>query len=438
MLSHRVHHPEVSSQQYAVMLVDEDQLDDLMRRPSMRRVNSGYGPQDVYARYQRLKRRTAVAAVLLLLVAAGAGLYFVAPQPAMASVFPWTATPAVPTLLTGASFSVTVASLESADGATVAAARVRNLGLPAFTRRSPGKQLIYQAMVGPYASLDEAEQAQRRLGAMGYRGARLFVDESLRGSPRGSGPVDAADSNPGVLLLGAPDRVSLVFELQSEPREVKSSRPDGTSLVVDAGPMTTPAHPQRWSAPESVHLVQTVGIDAASTQTGLHYMRARVELPEFAKANVRNEGRRVYVDLTWPVAEDDLRVPRRQKTAPAEGQSRAAAEPTVNVQAQRYREAMEPIHQRITEVKPFLLSAARSGSVEVFAALDQTLASLESSLLAVQAPPPEAGQHQLLVSATRTARRGLEPSFTGDRLAHAQKAIEMFDGAMARPIPAAQ
>ena len=49
-------------------------------------------------------------------------------------------------------------------------------------------------------------------------------------------------------------------------------------------------------------------------------------------------------------------------------------------------------------------------------------------------PPSEVGQHQLLIAATRSARSGLQPGFTGDRLAHAQKALTMFDGAMAAPV----
>ena len=47
-------------------------------------------------------------------------------------------------------------------------------------------------------------------------------------------------------------------------------------------------------------------IETLSAQGGLNYVRARMALPEFAKANVRTEGRRVYVDLTWPLdGEDD-------------------------------------------------------------------------------------------------------------------------------------
>ena len=453
--SHRGQDPVIAAQQYAVVLVNEEQLDQLMGRPSVRRVNSRFGPQDVYARYQRLKRQMMAGAVVLLVLAAGA-LWFLAPQPVLASMFPWSGASAVPALPTGASFSVTIASLQSGDAAAMAAARVRGLGLPAFTRRSPGKRQVYQAMVGPYASLDEAERTQRRLGGLGYSGAWLFVDESLRGASDAGHP-EVSKGNPNVLLLGAPDRLSIVLELPSEPRQVKSDRSTQAALLIEAGPMPNPVQAQQWRAPEGVDLVDTVSIDGATAQGGgQHVLRALVALPDFAKANIRTEGRRVYVDLTRPLAEEDARTPRRLVDAPAAtaDQRAGAREKGAAVseqgsgngdqvqgtkQEEQYREAIAPLHERIAEVRPFLLSGAQSGSVEVLAAIDQTLATLEESLVSMNVPLAEAGQHQLLLSATRVARRGLEPGFTGDRVAHAQKAIDMFDGAMAiATTPAAQ
>jgi hypothetical protein len=106
-------------------------------------------------------------------------------------------------------------------------------------------------------------------------------------------------------------------------------------------------------------------------------------------------------------------------------------------QDEQYRDAIGPIHKRIAEVRPFLQSAAKSGSVEVLGALDQTLAAIESSLTSMSVPASAAPQHELLVAATRSARAGLAPEFTGDRQAHLQKAFEMFDGAMAPAAPSA-
>ena len=171
-------------------------------------------------------------------------------------------------------------------------------------------------------------------------------------------------------------------------------------------------------------------------------------LPEFAKANVRTEGRRVYVDLTWPLDGEDARAPRRPRpTVVQESGDASASEyrepvsassperaPVARGQEGRYFEAIKPIHQRINEIRPFLLSAAQSGAPDVHAALDQTLASIEASLAPMSVPVAEVGQHQLLISALRVARGGLAPGFSGDRVAQAQKAITMFEGAMAAPV----
>jgi hypothetical protein len=171
---------------------------------------------------------------------------------------------------------------------------------------------------------------------------------------------------------------------------------------------------------------------------------------------VRTEGRRVYVDLTWPLEDEkDPRTPRspanrdsgfsvRDSGVQDSGARDSAARDSASGnrqekagtadQEQQYRTEIEPIHRRIAEIRPFILSAAQSGSTDVYAALDSTLAALEASLVGMRVPAPEVGQHQLLIAATRSARSGLEPGFSGDRLAHAQKALTMFDGAMAVPV----
>jgi hypothetical protein len=434
----RVEQPVIDPQRYPVVLVTEEQLAELMRRPSMRQVNRH--PRAPYA-YVRRWTRWAAAAIVFAMVAAVGGLtWFFAPQPAMAS-FPWAATPRVPTMTTGASFSVTIASLESGDEAGETATRVRAFGLPAFTRRSPGKEQMYQAMVGPYVSLDEAERAQRRLSGIGYRGGRIFVDESLRTGVHEQEPVGAGMKDIAALIVGAPERLSFVLELPEEPSQVTSRRTTESAFDVDVTPLPGPMPAQQWRVPEGVHLLQAVTMEELSAPGGSKYLRARLTLPEFAKANVRNEGRRVYVDLTWPVAEDDVRAPRRTVEEAAEP---AAASPRPKApvasparQDEQYNEAMGPVHRRISEVRPFLQSAASSGSPEVLRALDQTLAALESSLTTMSVPASAAPQHQLLVAATRSARTGLDPAFTGDRQAHLKKAFDMFDGATAPAAPTA-
>jgi len=420
--------------QYAVVLLNEDQLQQLMQR-GPRPVNRGFSVRDVHSRYLRLKRQTTAVAIMLLVVAAGGVVWFMAPRPAMASIFAWKETADAPTLSTGASFSVTVASLDSSDGAGFAATRVRSLGLPAFTRVTPDKNQFYQALAGPYATLDEAERVQRRLMRAGMAGARIFVDESLRNVPRNELPTAVPDGNPAVQLLGAPDRVSLVFEMPVEPRQVRSRRAEGL-MDLDVGPLQNPVYAQQWVAPEGVHLVERVAIESAPPSENGQFLRAHIAVPEFARANVRSEGKRVYVDFTWPMAPADTTSPRsamRMASAQRPAAGVAPAAPTTppviaNVQEeQRYAEAIRPIVVRLTEIKPFLMSAAQSGSPDVLRALDGSLASLDQSLKNVRPPASAADQHQMLTAVLRGARRALDPAFGGDRQAQAQQAMAMYE-----------
>jgi hypothetical protein len=426
-------------QQYAVVLLNEEQLGQFMRRPGVRQINQvnrGYSVPDVHTRYLRLKRQTAAAAAILLLLGGGSFLYFMAPQPAMASMFAWKALPEAPTLDTGASFSVTVASLDSSDGASFAAGRVRSLGFPVFTRVSPGRRQLHQAMVGPFASLDEAERVQRRLARSGFAGARIFVDETLRNAPRNDIEPDVAEGNPAILLIGAPDRLSLVLELPLEPRQVRERRTENV-LDLDVGPMSTHIQEQQWSAPEGVHLVERVSIEGVQASETGEFLRAHLTLPEFARANVRTEGRRVYVDLTWPMTAPDA-VPAGPKTLFAAQQAPAPApaprqappgreDPQTSV---KYAEQLRGVLDRIVAVKPFLMSAAQSGSPDVLGALDETLATLEESLTRMRVPAGAADQHQMLLSSVRTARKAATPSFPGDRMGQAREAFVLYDAAV--------
>jgi cell division septation protein DedD len=424
-------------QQYAVVLLNEEQLSQFMRKPGMRQVNRGYSVPDVHMRYLRLKKQTAAAAALLLVLGAGSFLYFMAPQPAMASMFAWKELPEAPTLDTGASFSVTIQTTDSSDGAGFSANRVRTLGFPSFTRVSPGRRQLHQAMVGPYASLDEAERVQRRLTRSGFSTARIFVDESLRNAPRNEIKSTVAEGNPNVLLIGAPDRLSVVFELPLEPRQVRSRRVENV-LDIDVGPMASKITPQQWSAPEGVHLVERVSIEGVQASETGDFLRAHLTMPEFARANVRAEGRRVYVDLTWPMVAPDAVAPRPAAAANSGAAEQAPVSRVVPVvdarqdaqSTEAYTEQLGGVVERLGAVKPFLTSAAKSGSPDVLRALDETLSTLEASLRGMRPPVASADQHQMLLSAIRTARQVTDVSFIGDRAAQAREAFILYDAAM--------
>ena len=417
-----------------MVLLNEEQLGQFMRRPGVRQVNRGYAVADVHTRYLRLKRQTAAAAALLLLIGAGSFLYFMAPQPAMASMFAWKELPEAPTLDTGASFSVTIASLDSSDGAGFAAGRVRTLGFPSFSRVSPGRRQLHQAMVGPYASLDEAERVQRRLARSGFTGARIFVDESLRNAPRNEVESAVAAGNPTILLLGAPDRVSLVFELPLEPRQVRERRTDNV-LTLDVGPISTHVEEQQWSAPDGVHLLERVAIEGVQAAENAEFLRAHVTLPEFARTNVRTEGRRVYIDLTWPMTAPEALASRATALAAAQPAPAPTPRPSPVAREEpqasaKYEEQLRGVLDRIVEVKPFLMSAAKSASPDVLGALDETLNSLESSLKGMRVPGASADQHQMLLSSIRTARKAADPMFPGDRTGMAREAFVLYDAAV--------
>jgi hypothetical protein len=421
-------------QQYAVVLLNEDQLQHLMQRPGMRQVNRGASVRDVHSRYLRLRTQATALAAVLFVVAAGGVMWFLVPRPAVASIFAWKETPDAPTLPTGASFSITVASLDSGDSAGFAATRARSLGLPAFTRLSPDTHQMHQAMVGPYASLDEAERIQYKLVRAGMGGARIFVDESLRNVPRNELPTATIpDGNPAVLLIGAPDRLSLVFEMPSDARQVRSRRTEGL-MDLEVGPMLNPVYAQQWVAPEGVHLVERVAIESAPPSENGQFLRAHLAVPEFARAAVRSEGKRVYVDLTWPSDKPDTSAPRAVTRAasvarPVEppSPSKPAAASADTKSQQQYAEALRPIVDRITEIKPFLVSAAQSGSPEVLKALDNSLAALDASLKGLHPPASAADQHLMLTTVLRVARRAVDPAFTGDREAQVQQALGMFE-----------
>ena len=420
-------------QQYAVVMLDEDQVSKLLGKPPMRRVNALPHAYDPHVRYVRLKRRLTAAAMLVALVATGAAAWRWVPRPAVAAVFPWSAKPA-PTVGTAASFSVAVTAPPSADAAARVAGQLRGLALPVFTRRRPNTN-THQVMVGPYVSLDEAEGAQRFLRARGYGSGRLFVDESVRNAPRNEFRPASASAGPGVLLVGAPDRLSLVLELEAQPRRVSSNRPDGTMFEIEVGPLPNPVRAQQWSAPAGVHLVRHIAIEGLGRAPGGgHFMKANVSLPEFSQAGVRVDGRRVYVDLTWPQhgGEDAIAPapPRVHSTpAPQAAPAAPAAAPAGDLAA--YREQVGPAIARFEEMTPFLLSAAKSPTPQVLAALSQTLTSLEAALASVTVPRDAADGHALVTSAAAAARTAMAADFTGDRTAQAQQAVAMFQGGRA-------
>jgi hypothetical protein len=455
--------PAPSAQQYPVLLLNEEQITYLLQRPALRQVNQRLvSGGDSIAAYGRVMRRGRVAAAAFAVLVAGAAAVAWAPRPALA--FSWIRPSAQPTVATGASFSLAVASLRSADSAAAAAGRLEAAGIATFTRgvaNKPG----YQVMAGPYVSLDEAERMQRRLAAAGFGGSSLFVDESLRNAPRNQTTASGSGSNPGIVLVGAPGRLSLAFEMRSEPRQVNARRVDDSTLAVDIGPIDAAMPSQEWSAPAGVHLLRAITIEEVVGTGSARHARATLTVPAFARVNTRVEGRRVYVDLTWPaesmtapaargtslvgLTEEEAPVSRAERAParlaeasrttespepapaaqPARAVAAAAKERAAVVDAPK-AESLAPIVAKFDRVLPFVQSAAKSPQVDVLLALAPTLREVDASLKGMTGTA-DAAARGLLISATASARRAVDPGFDGDRVAESHQAAGLFEAAKA-------
>ncbi len=291
-----------------------------MRRPGVRQINQvnrGYSVPDVHTRYLRLKRQTAAAAALLLLLGGGSFLYFMAPQPAMASMFAWKELPEAPTLDTGASFSVTIASLDSSDGAGYAAGRVRTLGFPSFTQSLAGPPPAASGdgrAVSRHSMKPSACSAGSRVRVSPARGSsstkRFATRRATRSSPTSPRAIRTS------CCIGAPDRLSLVFELPLEPRQVRERRDRERPRLSTWVRCPTQIQEQQWSAPEGVHLVERVSIEGVqASETGRVSARARDAAGVCARPTCAPKGRRVYIDLTWPMTAPEAvtRAPPRRR-----------------------------------------------------------------------------------------------------------------------------
>ncbi len=426
----------VLDERYTVLLLDESQLDRFLKRPSMRQIDrKGRGTVDVWPviRYRKTWAAGGIVGALavwaIVWLRASAGDPGIVPKPTTADL--------APTVSTGASFSVTVASFVKDEDARTLANRLGGLGMPAFAWRVDGTKR--QVMLGPYVAIDEAETAQRVLSASGYRGTRLYVDERLRSTtsvpatvrPGAPGPR----TNPSVLLVAAPGRLSLVFELPSEPRQVSGRRITQTSFDLDVGPVATAVVAQDWSTPIDIQLVKHISLMASGGDA--RSMRARLTLSETANATVRVSGYRVYVDVSRLQPETET-APAPVMPAPRAVQlARAPSKPAESQQSDapgvdHYREAIDQVIARFEEIQPFLRSAAASPSPEVLAALGGTFGEIEASIRATDVPPDALAPHGLLTSAVQLARGAVAPEFHGDRVAQVREAAAQLAAAKGR------
>jgi hypothetical protein len=440
-----------ADQQYAVLLLNEQQMAQLLNRPALTPVTPQFvRANDAFASYTRLMRHARIVIVALVVLVAGATAWAWAPLPSLGAL-PWTSPKLPPTVATGASFSLT---LPSTSEPGPLAGRLVASGTPAFTR-AIGNTSSRQVMVGPFVTLDEAEKEQQRLTRNGFAGTRVFVDDSLRRAPK-NGVVANAVTNPALVLVGVGDRMSLAIELENEARQVNTNRAADGTLMLEIGPIESDLDAQEWSAPAGVDLVRQMKVEEIAVTPEASYLRATLTMPASTVANARVEGRRVYIDMSRPSPGLGTRGPgsgvrdsglETRGATPRAGSARAAAaRAAAAAPADRSAAAapaapapplvdaprasqIKPIVARFERLVPFLQSAAATASPDVLRALASSVEELETSLRQLVPTADAADAHGALVSALAPARLAVDAGFTGDRVAQARQAAMLVEAA---------
>lgn len=247
-----------------------------------------------------------------------------------------------------------------------------------------------------------------------------------------------------VALLTARDRVSLVFELTGEPKDVATRRVSAAVLELDAGPVAMPSRPTSFMAPPGTRFVMGVSIQSGDGVAGGR-LKARITLLERARSGVRIVGRRVYVDFS-PDAPELSRVEGlalskvegvpgpalTERAAPAHPAAPTPARPVpaaAPVANPAYRAAVQTAIERFEQLTPFMLSATTSPSEPVLKAIGSTLAGIQGLLNSVDVPADSRQAHEALSSAVAAAVTAVSPTFTGDRAAQTRQALSLLERA---------
>ncbi len=314
------------------------------------------------------------------------------------------------TIPTAAGFTLAAAQARTEADAVRIAARISATGLPAFTRADKAS---YQVVVGPYASFDEVNDAQRRLTRQGFR-ARLLVDESVRRAAGHEGaPITGGAAN--VFLIAGAGRLAVVIEFPEKPGYVDAARAGEGVVLIDAGPFERTVETRRWKPPAGAAFLDGVSVGERSHVTG-RSLRARISFPPWAHSEVRTSGNRIYVDL------GALRV------EPLVEPVVAAAKP-VEREGPDYRTTVGPVAAKLAAMEPFVLSAAASAEPAVLQALEGSLQGLEEWMRGVKPPPNWQHTHEAIVQASGRTREAMDADFAGNRAEHARGAFSVLAAA---------
>jgi hypothetical protein len=240
--------------------------------------------------------------------------------------------------------------------------------------------------------------------------------------------VEAAESRlTGISLLRSGERVSVAVDMTSEPNKIVMRNVAPTILEVEAGPISGRVDSQQLTPSVDVPFVSQVSVREFTAAQQRRFVRLRMTLRNPSRSNVRVVGGTVYVDLA--------ELPRSQRLpsrAAISAAFRSTATPPSRPAADvSYRQTVDASVARLTEIGPFLLSAAGSPSPDVLAVVSQTLTTIHDSLRAADVPSSAAPAHDLLTSAVALAARAVAADFSGDRVAQVRRALALVDDAKA-------
>ena len=275
---------------------------------------------------------------------------------------------------------------------------------------------------------------------------RLFAGLLVTAITAGTAPsADAAEPRlVRAVLLRVADRMSLALEMTGEPERASLRVLSATVIEIEAGPVSGRITDEQL-APSVNTFVRQVSLQKYTAPNRLSFLRARVMLDAPVGGNVRVVGRTIYLDLAPtspsrpamlagppPVRDTQPQVQWPAALAPpAVVAAPALAPPVAAPPARRasYADAVAPHVTRLTEIAPFLLSAAATPAPDVLEAVGRTLSAVEVPLRGLDVPPASLPAHNLLMTAVANAQRAVAPDFSGDRASQARRAVALLEAA---------
>jgi hypothetical protein len=265
--------------------------------------------------------------------------------------------------------------------------------------------------------------------------ARIAVVLTLVGCFGQLSALEARAADPRlvrVVLLRVADRISLALEMTGEPQKAALRVLSARALEVEAGPVSGVVREDQLAPASDGAFIKQVSIQRYTTANRAAFVRARVTFDAPGAGNVRVVGRTVYIDLTPMVAlrPNVLSAPRlsRREELP-QNQQVAGGQPPKSGSQSSYEQEVRSVLSRLTEVGPFLTSAAKSPADDVLRAVGGTLSEVEEPLRAMNVPQASRPVHNVLLSAVAMASRAVAPDFRGDRVIEAQRALALLDAA---------